>query len=466
MVVKFSLHNHLYDRSDDICFEFGFDVKLAVKMFIKSTVLINAIPFDIDPDVLKEAVVISNDTSLGRKTLSLDIHDGTYRSFIRICERYGLLPNTFVTVFLVKTVFENAIPLTFSISEANVKKMAKDTVARMYAKKIDAALSRFPESERDEMRSKMINDISDIRETTTFTPVEYFELRLYEMPREQWLDEYLCDKDMYEVMRRLNGSVGFNTADKYAVYEYFKDYYHRDVTVLKTDKDVVRVNLFFRKHDKLLAKPLHGSLSAGIKVITKKEFENDHNILLSMLDYSPEGVMLEEIIEQNEVLKSLNPPSLNTFRMLTLRDIDDNVKVYGVLRVGTTDSISDGVNLGGITCKVDWTTGEVLDARDTAGVSYVNNPGCGNKIVGVKIPDFQGAIDLVTMLAKKIPEYRYIGWDIALSKKGWTLIEFNGKSSVVALEAMEHGFKKEFEELFRQLGKPVELIRPKYRYFT
>ena len=47
------------------------------------------------------------------------------------------------------------------------------------------------------------------------------------------------------------------------------------------------------------------------------------------------------------------------------------------------------------------------------------------KIKGFKVPYFKEAIDLVIEASKKIPQIKYVGFDIAISDKGPVIIEGN-----------------------------------------
>lgn len=61
-------------------------------------------------------------------------------------------------------------------------------------------------------------------------------------------------------------------------------------------------------------------------------------------------------------------------------------------------------------------------------------------------------MEMAIELARQIPSNRYAGWDLALTKNGWLMIEENARGQFVGWQIpMQKGFRKEWNELTKGL---------------
>lgn len=72
-------------------------------------------------------------------------------------------------------------------------------------------------------------------------------------------------------------------------------------------------------------------------------------------------------------------------------------------------------------------------------------------IPGFQVPRWDEAVELVTRLANVIETNNYVGWDIALTDKGWVMIEGNPRGQFVIQYAIKMGVKKELENYIEQM---------------
>lgn len=77
---------------------------------------------------------------------------------------------------------------------------------------------------------------------------------------------------------------------------------------------------------------------------------------------------------------------------------------------------------------LDIENGNVLSVRRGSGPDtelVETHPVSGEKLVGMQMPNWQAAKDLVTAGHKLLPDFNVIGWDVGQSKDGPVVIEAN-----------------------------------------
>lgn len=239
---------------------------------------------------------------------------------------------------------------------------------------------------------------------------------------------------------------------KWESYVHFRDYYKRDCVRAENNKER---QLFLKKHRDFILKPDSSACGRGIKVIRTKD-ETDAVRQVAMHLDKTLGVILEELIENDSIMASLHPQSLNTVRIPTVR-YDDRVEViHPFLRMGCGDAVVDNAGSGGIMGNVDAETGTVYAAADELGRGFTHHPDTGIELIGFTIPRWQEAVELVKEMALVLPAVRYVGWDMALTTKGWVMIEGNDKGQFVFQVADRNGFREEFEKIRKELLECVQ----------
>lgn len=191
----------------------------------------------------------------------------------------------------------------------------------------------------------------------------------------------------------------------------------------------------------VIIKPVDGLCGIGVHALEAK----DGDILLDYKKIDPAElekkildmhncIICERVVNQNEYAKSLYPDTLNTIRILTLKDPDNNeVFIAGaVQRIGTSYSYPvDNFHRGGIAAKIDIETGMLGPAAAIFPVSsntlkwHEIHPDTGKKIKGVIVPEWETLKKQVLALADDMSFCRIIGWDVAITENGYMLIEGN-----------------------------------------
>lgn len=183
---------------------------------------------------------------------------------------------------------------------------------------------------------------------------------------------------------------------------------------------------FVGKTPVFIAKPVGGVCGRGIeKHFVAETSEEELNTLYNQ--FVANDMLLEECLKAHDDIY-LETTALSTFRIYTMIDQQGDVHVLKAkYRVGTGKAITDTAD-GCIAYPISIEYGviegpginEVLNSKQ-----YFYHPNCDKLVVGMRIPMWNQALEVVTQAAKMIPQIRYIGWDLAITNNGVEIIEGN-----------------------------------------
>ena len=126
----------------------------------------------------------------------------------------------------------------------------------------------------------------------------------------------------------------------------------------------------------------------------------------------------------------MNPSSVNTVRVVTFLTEDGKVEIDGaVLRVGAKGSYVDSWRRGGIAAAVDLETGMVgrgiRVGECRGGRWYKKHPDNDVLIEGTILPEWHRVLIHAKQAAVSLPNARWVGWDIVITKEETVLLEGN-----------------------------------------
>lgn len=204
----------------------------------------------------------------------------------------------------------------------------------------------------------------------------------------------------------------------------FRDFLHREWFEMDTVEfeDFVR---FMTRHEFVIVKPNAANSGQGIRKIDTNAI-GDLTALYDSLREQGIGIV-EECVEQHEDMSRMYPDALNTIRIYTLVDSNDNVHIIKcLLRVGRDGSVVDNINAGGMFAVIDPESGKIVTpALDKHEDVHTEHPNTKTQFVGFQIPYWDRVIADCNAAAHRIGTLRYIGWDIAISSDGPVIIEGN-----------------------------------------
>ncbi len=179
------------------------------------------------------------------------------------------------------------------------------------------------------------------------------------------------------------------------------------------------------KKNKIVVKDALGQCGWDVEVLTASDYTAK-----SLFTYmKTKGFnLIEEFVEQHPHLKALSSTGLNTVRIITQLNKQNEVVILGArLRISVNSHV-DNLASGNIAAPVNIQTGVVEGPAvysDITKTEAVNHPVTGVKIEGFQVPLWNEAIDMVKKAAHHRPENRSIGWDVAITEQGPELIEGN-----------------------------------------
>ena len=87
----------------------------------------------------------------------------------------------------------------------------------------------------------------------------------------------------------------------------------------------------------------------------------------------------------------------------------------------------------------------------------LHKPDTGVAFKGFQLPEWEEMLQIVREMSGKLDNIRYVGWDMAYSKKGWAVVEGNGMSQMIASQFI---YKKGIKEEVEGYMADMDLILP------
>ena len=243
-----------------------------------------------------------------------------------------------------------------------------------------------------------------------------------------------------EIVRRMNPKEYWHTFDDKAEFnEFFKEWIPRRWLRINENTNPEDLYSLCRGFRQLIGKPIEGSSGAGIQKYTEEDWKDGPEAFLKRLLQDGIGI-LEEMVVQHPKMAGLCPTSVNTCRIATL---------LGERLSRVKKSMAD---CSGMASRISLDSGKLLTvAADKQGNTFIKHPMTDTSIIGFQIPYWEEAKKMCLEAAQKIPQMRFIAWDVAITEKGPTFIEGNSFPSHAIPQFAAHypdgiGILPEFEK--------------------
>jgi hypothetical protein len=184
---------------------------------------------------------------------------------------------------------------------------------------------------------------------------------------------------------------------------------------------------------KIFLKPRFGLGGRGIMVFSRREnntFVDEKNEVLSYKflteHLKDDAYIAQEGMVQHPDLSKIYAHSVNTFRVMTECVNGQPKIIYALFRMGSGGQQIDNASSGGMYLKVDVETGKLADfAYNTNRDTFYTHPDSGFVFRDGTIEKWAETKAFALEVTKKFREIKYMGWDIAFSTDGPTVIELN-----------------------------------------
>lgn len=221
------------------------------------------------------------------------------------------------------------------------------------------------------------------------------------------------------------------------------------------EKNFYEINLELKQklYEKIFIKPVDGEGGYGIMIFHLSEnnkYINNNNVELNetfLLNISGENDYIVQVgIIQDESITKIYPNSVNTFRIAT-ENIKGKVRVIcSVLRIGKQGNEVDNASQNGIVLGIDYNTGNCRDyAIDESGGVFYKHPDTNFVFKNHKINEWDSIVNFTLQCATKLPQFTYLGWDIALTQEGLMAIETNLEFGIDLYQIALGGLKDDFK---------------------
>jgi len=200
---------------------------------------------------------------------------------------------------------------------------------------------------------------------------------------------------------------------------------HRYCTIndVETESESFRTVLASTQ-SKLVLKDALGQCGWGVDVVDATMGRGSLVRLMRERGYN----LVEQYVEQHPRLAELSPSGLNTVRIVTLLDDNDNVHILGAILRMTVNSFVDNIAMGNIAAPIDLETGKLTSEgvyKDIMKPAASVHPVTGKELIGFQVPFWNEVLEMVEKAALHEQANRSIGWDVAITEEGPSLIEGN-----------------------------------------
>jgi len=288
--------------------------------------------------------------------------------------------------------------------------------------------SLFLEKTSKEQRTSKLNLVLKIIGDSlkyNISILEFFQFRFFEKAKHE-KSSWAGTGYMYEYQKIMNPKKHRHILDDktlfYKVYGKYFVHNALDINDMKKNTDQVAEML---KIPQVVLKESKGKCGLGTTFVESKDFTPE-----SLIEFmQKEGYDLAEtFIEQHHALQSLSPSGVNTVRIFTQLNKDNEVEILGCRQRISVNSPIDNLAAGNLAAPIDEKTGIITGPgvySDITKLPEEVHPITKIKIRGFQIPFWQECIQLAKNAALEHPQNRSIGWDIVVTSQGPGLIEGN-----------------------------------------
>lgn len=267
---------------------------------------------------------------------------------------------------------------------------------------------------------------------------DYLNYELYNKTFKE-IDEYVTIKHQdkfYEIVSPAKYKTFFTIKPNFL--NNFKNYINRSFFAGGT---IEELKAFLDKNEEFMVKLYDGLGGKGVYKEYRKNIKNVNDFY----NYLNENhLFIEEYVKQNKEVNRLCKESVNTIRIMTFSYNGKSEIVYAAMRIGNGINNVDNFHQGGMGCKIDLEKGILIgDAIDKDLNHYEVHPKSKVKFDGFVLPNWEKAKKLVLDASLVNNNIHMVGWDVALTDEGATLIEGNRRPGFDLIQVLSKRGRKD-----------------------
>jgi len=256
--------------------------------------------------------------------------------------------------------------------------------------------------------------------------LEYFQFRFYKGLTPAEKGKWAGTGYMYEYQKLMNPVRQRHILDdKRLFYKAYQTHFkHHVVSLSELERDINLAALVLQE-ETIVLKQSKGKCGLGTAFFKSHEFTSESLVsFMKKNDYD----LVEPYIQQHPDLQRLSPSGVNTVRIITQLDVQDQVVILGCRQRISVDSPVDNLAAGNLAAPIDEETGKINGPgvySDITKSPQSIHPVTDVPIVGFQVPFWEECLDLAIKAALLHKENRSIGWDIVVTETGPGLLEGN-----------------------------------------
>jgi hypothetical protein len=248
-------------------------------------------------------------------------------------------------------------------------------------------------------------------------------------------DDFVTDVER-KIADTINGPFFITLRNKLIAYRLLAGHIRipRIVDLYVRGKREVSLPEFVPDGTPLFVKPVTSNSGIGAETLPA---DVDYRAYIREKVKAYPDLLVMERVGQHGFMADLFPDSINTVRVLTVRDPDNRIPwvARAVVRVGTVASAPvDNFGSGGLSFALNVESGAIGPGTSKASLSPTakveRHPDSGLQLTGRILPGCDAIIAKCIELHAALPFIDYVGWDICVGENGPILIEANNSSDV------------------------------------
>ena len=373
----------------------------------------------------------------------------------RMCPNWSFAKNL-VAKARIRALYAHLIPSNLVI-EGESDPDAKARIIQKYHRKIedvivtlDYIFEKAPAYQDRKNDKKLIDDILFCRMAYGFQPDEYLFFGLEGKSKEE-RESWISDIDRYVYIQRMNDIKAIEVINNKAnTYAMFHNYYGRSMIRIKSKADFPNFNSFLETHPEFVKKKADASMGRTVELVKTKDI-NREEYFESLIKIGEH--VIEERICQSEEMAAFNRSSVNTVRCITIFTRDGIEIPYTFFKTGRNGSFVDNAGAGGIVSGIDVKSGIIIThGHDEFSREYITHPNTGIAFKSYAIPRWDEMKAMCLEISAMLPQIKCIGWDVALTDRGWIIVEGNYATQLVMPQiVVQKGLKKEFLDILKRV---------------